>query len=272
MGFLFVDRIEALDEHGARGELDLLPGRVAPPHWLLLEAAGQLAGWVATARTDFVSRPVAAMIGAVALSTAPWCKGSDGPVQLAAKLERIDSRAVLYSATATCGGQQIASLSRCVGPLLPLALFDDPEVVRARLAQLRAGGGPPRRELLASWPALTPIAAAADGERQATLRVPLDAPYFADHFPRRPVFPASLLAAALDALAAPLAATALGGAAARTVAVRELKVRAFSEPGQELTIGARVEATADGQAAVRVRALMDGKQTASGWLDYRVAS
>jgi 3-hydroxymyristoyl/3-hydroxydecanoyl-(acyl carrier protein) dehydratase len=272
MGFLFVDRIDALDERGASGQLDMLPGRVAPPHWLILEAVGQLAGWVATARTDFAHRAVAAMIGEVALGDSPWCAGGRGPVQLTAKLERIDSRAILYSGTASCEGREIARLARCVGPLLPLALFDDPEVVRQRLAVLRAGGGPPRNALLASWPTLTTVATADRDSRQATLQVPLEAPYFADHFPRRPVFPASLLAAALDALAAPLAGTALGATVARVVAVRELKVRAFSEPGTQLVIAAAVEAMSDGRAAVRISAETDGRKTASGWLDYRVAS
>lgn len=272
MGFLFVDRIDALDAHGARGQLDLLPGRVAPPHWLILEAVGQLAGWVATARNDFTSRAVAAMIGEVKLADQPWCAGRRGPVQLAARLERVDSRAILYSGTAHCEGREIARLSRCVGPLLPLELFDDPGAVRRRLAHLQAGGGPPRTALLASWPALAAIGDGSATARQATLRVPLEAPYFADHFPRRPVFPASLLAAALDALAAPLAGTALGAPAARVVAVRELKVRAFSEPGSELVIGAEVEGAGDGFAAVRVQATAGGKRTASGWLDYRVAS
>lgn len=271
MGFLFVDRIEALDEHGARGQLDRPAGAAPPPHWLILEAVGQLAAWAAMARTGFASRPVAALIGEGALGAAPWCDGRDGPVELAARLERVDSRAVLYSGTATCGGREIARLTRCVGPLLPVELFDDPATLRQRLAALRQGGDAARGAGQVVVPVLESVATTTGGGRRATLQVPDQAPYFADHFPRRPVFPASLLAAALDTLAAPLAAESLHGAAARAVTVREYKVRAFSEPGQRLELGAELESVRDGCASLRLQAMVGGRRTASGWLDYRVA-
>src|SRR5512143_3467373 len=172
MGFLFVDRIEALDEHGARGHLDLMPGEAALPPWLILEAVGQLAAWIAMARTNFLSRPVAALVGEALLDSSAWCDRADGPVELAAQLERIDGRAILYTGSASCGGRVIASLSRCVGPLLPVALFDDPEVVRERLGVLRHGGGPVRRIPPPAFPVATAITVDAVGARHAHLRVP----------------------------------------------------------------------------------------------------
>jgi 3-hydroxymyristoyl/3-hydroxydecanoyl-(acyl carrier protein) dehydratase len=269
MGFLFVDRIDALDEHRARGHLDLRPGHAALPPWLVLEAVGQLAAWVAMARTNFASRPVAALVGEARLGATAWRETGGGSVELTVHLERLDGRAVLYSGAAVCGDREIASLTRCVGPLLPIALFDDPEVVRQRLATLRSGGGAPR-DVPASFPPALELTVDADGVRRARLRVPDEAPYFADHFPRRRVFPATLLAAALDALAAPAAEAALGAGPARATMLRDYKVRAFSEPGQVLDIVAEPEGVADGVATVRISAAMDGKRTASGRFDYRV--
>lgn len=271
MGFLFVDRIDALDERDARGQLDLLPDQAALPPWLILEAVGQLAAWIAMQRTDFQQRPVAALVGEVQLSPEAWCDRAEGPVALAATLERIDGRAILYSGSASCAGRTIARLARCVGPLLPVALFDDPDAVRQRLQLLRGGGGTGRRQLPPTFPAAGEVRIAPDGARHGCLRVPDAAPYFADHFPRRPVFPATLLAAVLDSLAAPTAATALGVAAARAVAVHDYKVRAFSEPGCELAVAAEPDAVRDGVARVRISATMDGKRTASGVFGYRVA-
>lgn len=270
MGFLFVDRIEALDGHGARGTFDLAAGDGALPPWLVLEAVGQLAAWVAMARTDFLSRPVAALIGDAVLDPSVWCARAAGPLLLAAELERIDSRAILYHGTARCGGRVIAELSRCVGPLLPLALFDDPERVRARLAALRGGGTAMRHEP-APLPAADAVEVDASGVRRTRLVVPATAPYFPEHFPRRPVFPASLLAATLDRLAAPAAAAVLGGVAAHTVAVHDYKVRAFSEPGSTLELSAEPQAAVGGLASIRVQASAAGKRTASGRFDYRVA-
>jgi 3-hydroxymyristoyl/3-hydroxydecanoyl-(acyl carrier protein) dehydratase len=270
MGFLFVDRIEALDEHGGRGAFD--PGQPGLPPWLVLEAVGQLAGWVAMARGDFLSRPVAALVGEAQLDPALWRGDVTGPLQLEARLERIDGRAILYSGSASCGGRVVARLARCVGPLLPLPLFDDPDAVRQRLAALRGGGGATRHEVPAPPPAAEQVRIGPGGARTAQIAVPVEAPYFPDHFPRRPVLPATLLAAALDHLAAPAAAAALGAAAARAVAVHDYKVRAFSEPGSRLEIAAQPDATVDGVVAVRVQASTDGKRTASGRFDYRVAS
>lgn len=271
MGFLFVDRIDALDDHGARGQLDLRPVEGPLPPWLILEAVGQLAAWVAMVRTDFVTRPVAALVGEVELDASAWGGRAAGPVVLEATLERIDGRAILYSGRATDGGREIARLSRCVGPLLPVALFDDPEAVRRRLRELRGGARAPERAVVPAPPPVTDVRIGADGGRHALLRVPDEAPYFADHFPLRPVFPATLLAAVLDGLAAPAAAAALGVPAARAVSVRDYKVRAFSDPGRELEVAAEPEALEGGVVTVRVSAATDGKRTASGRFGYRVA-
>ncbi len=267
MSFLFVDTIESLDERAARGRLQLWAGSGGPPSWLIIEAIGQLAGWIAIQHTDFASRPVAALAGEVVLD--PIARVDATPVELAAAVDRFDGRAILYHGCATIGGHEVGRVTRCVGPLLPLELFDDPAAMRARLVALRTGIAPQR----AAPPGPPPLdVVTGDGAvRQARLRVPADAPYFADHFPRRPVFPATLLAAALDALAAPAAAAALGVPAAQICMVRDLKVRAFSEPGQALSLGADCDAASDGRVAVRVHAAMDDKRTATARFIYRAA-
>lgn len=268
MSFLFVDSIETLDERSARGRMHLWAAPGGPPSWLIIEAVGQLAAWIAMQRTDFTKRPVAALAGEVALDPIPRIDAT--PVVLEAEVDRCDTRAILYHGRATIGGHEVGRVARCVGPLLPMELFDDPGAVRQRLAVLRTGVAP-ERQLPPGPPPLEAVR--GDGaERQARLRVPTAAPYFADHFPRRPVFPATLLAAALDTLAAPAAAAALGTAAAQLCVVHDLKVRAFSEPGQELALDATAAAPADGRVAVQVHASIDGKRTAGGRFEYRGAS
>jgi 3-hydroxymyristoyl/3-hydroxydecanoyl-(acyl carrier protein) dehydratase len=271
MSFLFVDRIDALDADAARGQLDLAPGtRVVPP-WLMIEAIGQLAGWIAMQRTDFRSRPVAALVADARLGDAADGASAVGPVTLAAHIERFDGRAVLYSGTAHCAAGLIAELRRSVGPLLPLELFDDPEVMRRRLAELRAGTAPPRADTVLPRGMLSGVEPLAGGGRRARLEVPVAAPYFADHFPRRAVYPASLLADAQSQLGLAVAATAVGvdSARLRVAALRNFKVRAFSEPGQVLTLHAEPDGVRDGVAAVHISAEVSGKRIASGALDYR---
>ncbi|MEO8601749.1 MAG: hypothetical protein ABI629_04140 [bacterium] len=273
MSFLFVDRIDALDADAARGQLDLAPGARAVPPWLVIEAIGQLAGWIAMQRTDFRSRPVAALVADARLGDAATGDHAVGPVTLAARIERFDGRAVLYSGTAHCAAGLIADLRRSVGPLLPLEVFDDPAVMRQRLADLRAGTVPQRDAAPLPRGELRDLEPLDGGGRRAHLVVPTTAPFFADHFPRRAVYPASLLADAQSQLGLLVAAEMLGLDAAqlRTAALRDFKVRAFSEPGQCLTLQAEPDMVRDAVASVRISAAAAGKRIVSGALDYRAA-
>jgi 3-hydroxymyristoyl/3-hydroxydecanoyl-(acyl carrier protein) dehydratase len=273
MSFLFVDRIDTLDAECARGQLDL--GQVGGdlPAWLVAEAIGQLAGWIAMQRTDFRSRPVAALVADLRLGNHGACTRG-GILTLEARIDRFDGRAILYSGTARCGETVVAELRRSVGPLLPLELFDDPDSMRRRAAELRAGQGP--RRTLGSLPrgALSAIEARPDGSRRARLDVPAAAPFFADHFPRRAVYPATLLADAQAQLGLAVAAAMLGVDVARVevVELRDFKVRAFTEPGQQLALEAAPDTLGDdGMARVRIRAEVDGRRVASGALGFRIA-
>lgn len=268
MGFSFVDRLSAVDSDRAQGELRCANGAAPPPAWLVIEAVGQLAAWIAMARTDFSRRPVAALAGEICLSGA----AARGSIDLEARIERFDSRAILYAGTARCAGTELASLTRCVGPLMPMDLFDDPKAVRARFAALRSGAAQESGlEICASvHPELAPIEL-EEASAVSQFDVPDAAPFFAEHFPRRPVYPASLLAEALSQVGAPVAQRALGGAtaSARLVRVSDYKVRAFSPPGQRLQLTAELRGAREGAVDVRVAASADGQRVATGILEYR---
>jgi 3-hydroxymyristoyl/3-hydroxydecanoyl-(acyl carrier protein) dehydratase len=264
--FSFVDRITAIEPDRAEGVVYRAPDAAPLPPWLIIEAVGQLAAWVTMAQTSFQSRPVAALVGEVSLTGNPI----GGSVTLEAQLERIDGRAVLYSGRARVGDAEIAALRRCVGPLLPMALFDDPETVRARFAALRSGDAPPVDTRTPPRPVLAAVALAG-GTAHAELHVPTEAAFFADHFPRRPVYPATLLADAQNQLALPLAADALDAAADAIELARaaDIKVRAFSAPGQLLLLSAETQPVADGHVPIAVVATADGKHVARGVFTYR---
>jgi 3-hydroxymyristoyl/3-hydroxydecanoyl-(acyl carrier protein) dehydratase len=270
MAFCFVDRITALCSDRACGQLRRAAAAAPLPPWLVIEAVGQLAAWIAIVRSDFGSRPVAAAVGEVRLD------GTDtgGGVDLEARIDRLDSRAVLYSGTARVDGAAIAVLERCVGPLLPMQMFDDPRVVRERLAALRAGwpatgAGGVEGEIPSAQPSSVEL---RDGKAQAQLRVPESAPYFADHFPRRPVYPAALLADAQNQLARGLAARALGVGPehVQLSRVRDFKVRSFSPPGQVLDLLAEPLPTSDGSAVLGASVSAAGKRIGSCVLEYRL--
>jgi 3-hydroxyacyl-[acyl-carrier-protein] dehydratase len=77
---------------------------------------------------------------------------------------------------------------------------------------------------------------------RATLQVPNSSPFFADHFPRRPVFPGSLLMHSQLQLAAALAAEIPppNGAAWSLQAITDMKLRSFIPPGSNLELEAKL--------------------------------
>lgn len=269
MGFFFVDRITAIDADTAVGELWQAPEEPPLPPWLVIEAVGQLAAWVAMWRTDFASRPVAALVGEVVFG---GVRG--GSITLDARLERIDGRAVLYSGRARADGKDIVVLRRCVGPLLPTDDFDDRGAVRERFAALCAAsaGGAAAVARTLPQPEIAELALDARSGR-ARLYVPACAPYFADHFPRRPVFPATMLAPAQNQLGGRLAAQILAEApaAVRLVRVTNFKVRSFSPPGQVLDLGAQAEEPDGDGITIVMTASAEGVRVASGVFEYRRA-
>lgn len=245
--FSFVDRIaEFVPGRRARGVYAVPRGIASFPACLVAEAVGQLAAWVSMEAVAFRGRPVAALAGETRFlaTVAPG-----DTLVLAADVEHCDDEAVSYAGWAEVGGVRVIELIDCFGPLLPVADFDAPEALSARLALLRGSGATAGRFGGIAPFAVTPLAA-DEGSRTATIEVPQVAPFFADHFPRRPVFPATLLLDAAIGQALALAATLPGwpaGAAPRVTRMTRVKVRSFTPPGARLELSARLhERTGDG--------------------------
>jgi len=101
---------------------------------------------------------------------------------------------------------------------------------------------------------------------RATLQVPTLAPFFADHFPRRPVFPGSLLMRSNLELAAALAVRLAPPAAGGRWKLRgmlDVKLRAFTPPGERLEIEARLTQQSANAATLNVET-RKGKRVISG--------
>jgi 3-hydroxymyristoyl/3-hydroxydecanoyl-(acyl carrier protein) dehydratase len=258
--FTFVDRIT-----------DLVPGRRAracflvPPSVpdfspsLAAEAVGQLACWVAMAHTQFRRRPVAGIAGQVHLLDSAH---SDDTLDLTVELGSCDEEAMAYAGRADVRGSAVVALAECVGPMLPMEEFDAPEAVAAQFTRFREVGAQPGR-----FPGVAPleyvVTEREPGRRlRADLRVPESAPFFADHFPRRPVVPGTLLLDALLRLAANLAAGAASdGRPPQPHLVENVKFRSFIPPGRIVDLRAEKAGAAEGPITIGAR--MDGKPITS---------
>lgn len=239
--FSFVDRIASIRPGGhAVGIYSIPAGIDSFPASLVAEAIGQLAAWSAMATVDFQRRPVAGIAGGIEL-LAPVHPGQT--LELTADFEEIDIEAAAYCGGATVGGVPVIRLTHCVGPMVPMEDFDDPGAIRERYSLLCGAGATPGG--FAGLPSfrIERIGGEVGKVARATLHVPASARIFADHFPRRPVFPGSLLMHTNLQLAAMLlgevASPAAGSWTPRMIS--DMKLRAFIPPGETLEVEARIE-------------------------------
>jgi len=246
--FSFVDRITSASlGTQIRGLYQIPSGLAEFPGSLVAEAVGQLAAWAAMAKLDFQVRPVAGLAGKVEFLAV----AQPGQLlELAADIETAELDAVGYGGTASVAGKIILRLEDCVGPMMPLAEFDDPAAVHARFFLLQNSGA--ASGVFGGVPGV-PLQH-TEGEvgkiSRATLHVPADAPFFADHFPRRPVFPGTLLMNLNLQLAAALAAEIPGRW--HLASVHDVKLRSFIPPGESLELEARLGGRDDSSLTIIV--------------------
>jgi 3-hydroxyacyl-[acyl-carrier-protein] dehydratase len=141
--------------------------------------------------------------------------------------------------------------------------------VRADFAALAGPGAPSGRFTGVEAPLLRMTERRAGESLRAELQVPSAAPYFDDHFPRRPVFPGTLLMDSLSALALELAreVPALRDARPVVSSVRDVKIRTFTAPGQRLDLAADLQSSSADTVRVKLAARAAGRLVASALID-----
>lgn len=266
MAFSLVARITEMEPGMRARGCFVIPGDlpdVSP--CLVAEAVGQLAAWVAMAKAEFRSRPVAGIVGEVKIkdTAAPGTM-----LDLKVDLDACEADSILYDGWAYAGGLPIIELSRCVGPMLPMEDFDDPEAVRKRF-ELLCGAQAPLHGFsgdAALTPRLTFIERDPGKRLRAKMVVPKSARFFADHFPRKPVFPGTLLLDAKARLAASLAAEVVEASVRpllRLTRITNVKLRSFVHPGQTLEIDAEVLTTSKASTEIALSAEVEGQRVST---------
>jgi len=268
--FSFVDRITGYTPgKGAHGVFHV-PASVRDfPACLVAEAVGQLAAWVSMEHIGYRGRPVAALAGETRFlgAVAPG-----DTLELGVVIDHVDDHAVSYRGWADVNGRRVIELNDCLGPMLPVAEFDAPEALRERFALLRGAGATPDRFHGVAAPGAATVEHVPGQSARANLDVPMSAPFFADHFPRRPVFPATLLLNAQIALATRIAREAHAAKDARDpvpVRMTHVKMRAFIVPGQQVDVRAELAGIQDGTTRISLSARDgDGKTIATSRVEF----
>lgn len=233
--YSFVDRITEFEPGAHARGWYAVPREIAEfPSCLVAEAVGQLAAWVAMDKLAYRRRPVAA------LATETLFEGDVAPgdlLELNVDIEDCDDEVIVYGGWAKVNGRPVIELRHCLGPMLPVEEFDSADALRERFALLRGRGAAAGR-----FRGLTPLSVAVDARLpgkslQATLTVPEHAAFFGDHFPRRPVFPATLLLDLQMRLALELARSIDDAPVVLTPSrMTNVKMRSFITPGQRVGI------------------------------------
>ena len=259
--FSFVDRISELAAGTrARGVFDIPAGLRDFRPSLVAEAVGQLAAWAAMSKVDFRARPVAAL----ATETEFHHDVLPGQtLQLGVDIEDCDDDAVVYSGWARVGGKTVIELRHCLGPMLAVDQFDSPDALRERFELLRGRGAASDRFHGVDLPEISVNEFDPGKVSEATLHVPEDAPFFGDHFPRRPVFPATLLLDAQMRMAVALVASTTRDTSWSPSLMSNVKMRAFITPGQEVDLEARMLSAAGETPRVGLSAVVAGKTVAT---------
>ena len=263
--FSFVDRVTDLAPGvRARGRFAVPAGLATFSPCLVAEAVGQLATWVAMEHIDFRGRPVAAL----ALETRFTRDAQPGEMlELAVEIESCDDEAVAYHGWADVDGMRTVELINCLGPMLPVEEFDSPGALRARLAVLRGAGAPAGRFHGIDPFRVEPAALVPGKCAAATLYVPDTAPFFRDHFPRRPVFPATLLLNEMIDLAMSAAHAAAPGSSLVPARMTNVKVRSFTPPGQVLELAAELTVSGGSVIVASLTARAEGRMVATARVD-----
>ena len=240
--FSFVDRITSV-QRGAPivGSYTIPANLDSFPLSLVGEAVGQLAAWAAMAVVDFKGRPVAGIAGKIVF----LAQVQPGQmVDLTVNMESVDDDAAGYGGVAHVNGIPVIRLEHCVGPMVPVDQFDDPQALRDRFALLCSTGATSGAFLGLPPLPLTPEGGESGQWKRGILQVPASAPFFGDHFPRRPVFPGSLLMDSSLKLASCLVTempAPVRGGKWVVHAVSDLKLRTFIAPGATLHLEARLQ-------------------------------
>ncbi len=266
--FSFVDRIVEYDAgRRARGRYAVPADIGAFPACLVAEAVGQLAAWVAMAHVGFRGRPVAALANETRFRS-EVAPGST--LDLAVDIENCDEHAVAYAGRARVDGADVIELVDCLGPMLPVEEFDSPADLAARFELIHGTGAPAGRFRGVAAPRVVRTAGVPGVSASATLYVPASAPFFGDHFPRRPVFPATLLLDAQIGLAMGVATEATywpAGTRPAPSRLTHVKMRSFMPPGTAVDIDAQLAPSGSEGATIRLAARMDGRTAATARLE-----
>lgn len=283
MRFLFVDRIVHSSpgslirgvKHITSDDICLTSDEQGRPCFipsLIGEALGQLAAWNVMAHNGFTLRPVAGVVASARLCRPAYVGET---LLLESWIDELDDKAVQYHSIARVGDEPVFIIDGALGPLLPMSNFIVSSDVQQQYDEIYRPGdwdsicvhavdpGPslslaaPKTiamtfdRILAGTPGLTVV---------AEKRITRAAPYFPDHFPRKPVLPMTVLLECTLNLARQFVAQADYGVNYQVAELRKIKMNEFVQPGDVLVCHLKVKQRSDEELILSMRSEVEGRR------------
>lgn len=214
MNFLFVDRILAMDpgkqavalKHVAASDAYLFKNhqnQTALYSCIIGEAIGQLCSWNVIQGTNYDLRLIGGVVGEVILHNDPLL-GETVILENTIEVLDTENKVCHFHGTARVGDKLILELKDGLGPIMSVAEFGSVDNVKKEYQHLyRPGVVPiiPEGQAITKNIAINTTFLEYDriiewrkGEAVvAQKNISLTAPYFHDHFPRRPILPVTLM-------------------------------------------------------------------------------
>ena len=280
MSFLFVDRILSLapGEH-VTGVKHITPsdvylqqdaaGRYQFMPSILGETLGQLGAWAVMQANDFQYRPVAGVVSSVTLHSPVYLGDS---VFLETHIDALDEKAIQYHSEARVNNQTVFTIDSALGPMLPMDEFISQDEIKRQFQQIYRPGewqAPMEMQLQASpmhtASALTQydgIAAFTPNESVTAIKhISLQSPYFADHFPRKPVLPLTILLQSQSNLGHWFFQQSNHPAAHWPLKqLRKIKMNEFVQPGSTVETQCQLKNSTDHSATLVFKSFVAGKR------------
>lgn len=279
MRFLFVDRIlQSVKGEWIQGIKHVTPddayltltdnGKHQFMPSLIGETLGQLAAWNVMDALDFKKRPVAGVVAKVNVYRPAYIGDT---LYLESFIDSLDDVAVQYHSKASINDELVFTIDGALGPLLPMDDFIDEADVRQQFAEInRPGEYTPvspalslisEQHMRAQTPSFDLMVSDEPGvQLTAIKKITRAAPYFPDHFPKKPVLPMTMLLECKLNLARAFIKRAGFQQPYQVSEMRRIKMNEFVFPGDEVTCQLTVKKQDDSELVLAFRSEVDGKR------------
>ncbi|MBI2785213.1 MAG: hydroxymyristoyl-ACP dehydratase [Legionella longbeachae] len=241
---------------------------------LIGETLGQLAAWNVMQFLDFTRRPVAGIVASASLHRPAYVGET---LLLQSLINHLDDSVMQYHSEARVGDELVFKLEGAIGPLLPMDDFIDLDEVKQQFTEINHPGDwslmrmnssaslnddrimnldLPRfsmtfDKICSSQPGVSLIA-----EKKITRA----APYFPDHFPKKPVLPLTVLLECKLNLAREFIARAEYPVNYKVSEFRKIKMNEFVHPGEVLECFVMVKKQTEEELVLAFRSEVAGKR------------